>query len=87
MPDLPSVDKKILPLVVEIEVIRRGGTEAEQKPHKLIMLLAVLDLFNQGVICENKIYLNEQLIRTFEKFFPNTQEKMIGVNQAHRSFT
>jgi len=69
MPDLPSVDKKILPIAVEIEVMRRGGTEAEQKPHKLIMLLAVLDLFDQGLISENKIYLNEQLIRTFEKFF------------------
>jgi len=69
MPDLPSVDKKILPIAVEIEVMRRGGTEAEQKPHKLIMLLAVLDLFDQGLISENIIYLNEQLIRNFEKFF------------------
>lgn len=69
MPDLPSVDKKILPIAVEIEVMRRGGTETEQKPHKLIMLLAVLDLFDQGLVSENKIYLNEQLITTFEKFF------------------
>ena len=69
MPDLPSVDKKVLPLAVEIEVMKRGGTEVIPKPHKLLMLLAVLDLFDQGVISENRIYLNEYLVRNFEKYF------------------
>ena len=69
MPDLRSADKKILSLAVEIEAMKRGGPDADPKPHKLIMLLAVLDLFDQGLITENRIYLNEQLISSFEKFF------------------
>jgi hypothetical protein len=69
MPDLPSVTKKILPLAVEIEVMRRGGSKDEQKPHKLFMLCAVLDLFDEGVIAGNRIYFDEKLIRNFEKYF------------------
>lgn len=69
MLDLPSVDKKILPFAIEIEVMKRGGPQSDQKPHKLIMLLAVLDLFDQELITENRIFLNANLIKNFEKFF------------------
>jgi hypothetical protein len=69
MSDLPLVDKKILPFAVEIEIMKRGGSQSDQKPHKLIMLLAVFDLIDQGVIKENRIYFNELLVKNFEKFF------------------
>ncbi len=69
MPDLPSVSEKLLHLTIEIEGLRRGGSKNEQKPHKLLMLLAVLDLFDQGYISENRIYFNEPLIVNFEKYF------------------
>jgi hypothetical protein len=76
MSDLPPVDKKILPLAVEIEVMRRGGPQSDQKPHKLIMLLAVIDLIDQGVITENRIYFNEMLVKNFEKFFRQYTDKV-----------
>lgn len=69
MPDLPLVDKKILPLAVELEVMKRGGSLEDQKPHKLLMLLAVFDLMDQGLINGNRIYFNDQLVASFEKYF------------------
>lgn len=55
--------------ISEIESMKRGGSYDQKKPHKLIMLLAVLDLISKGSISENKIYLNEGLIESFEKIF------------------
>ena len=69
MSDLSSLNKEILPLAIEIETMRRGGSKDEQKPHKLFLLLAVLDLFDQGLIPENRIYFDEPLIKNFEKYF------------------
>ena len=69
MSDLSFIDKKIQPLTVEIEAMRRGGPKDRQKPHKLFMLLAVIDLFDQSLVSENRIYFNEQLIRNFERHF------------------
>jgi predicted restriction endonuclease len=69
MSDLPSVNKKLLPLAVEIEVMNRGGSKDDPKPHKLIMLLAILDLFDQGQLKNNRIYFDDVLINNFEKYY------------------
>jgi hypothetical protein len=69
MSDLPPLDKVILPLVIEIEAMRRGGSIEKQKPHKLFLLLAVLDLYDQELLTENRIYFDQQLQRNFEKYF------------------
>jgi len=69
MPDLPPVNKKVLPLAVEIQVMKRGGSNENQKPHKLFMLLAVLDLLEEGQLTDNRVYFNQPLIDHFEKYF------------------
>ncbi len=42
---------------------------ANKSPHKMAMLLAVMDLFNEEVIKDNHIYFNAPLITAFEKHF------------------
>lgn len=53
----------------EIIEIRRGGSKDTPKPHKLLMLLAVIDLLDEGRIQTNRIYFNEALIQSFERNF------------------
>ena len=49
--------------------MRRGGSSEDPKPHKLIMILSVLDLLDRGAICGNKILFDAELIRQFEANF------------------
>jgi hypothetical protein len=53
----------------EISEFRRGGSKDDPKPHKLLMLLAVIDLLDEGRIQTNRIYFNEALIQSFERNF------------------
>lgn len=53
----------------EIVNLRRGGTGESLKPHKLILLLAIIDMANAGFLSENKIYYEEPLLGYFEKNF------------------
>ena len=60
MPDLPPLIQNALENIkVEIAEMRRGGSNERQKPHKLIMLLSVIDLADAGCLSENKIYLTK----------------------------
>ncbi|WP_416674139.1 hypothetical protein [Egbenema bharatensis] len=38
-------------------------------PHKPILLLSVIELIGKGAIKENKIYLSDELIKTFLKYW------------------
>lgn len=49
--------------------IRRSSVGGRPKPHKLIMLLAVLDLFDAGVLQENRIPYDPGLIERFGEYF------------------
>ncbi len=69
MPDLSFINMETQAITSEIESMKRGGSYDQKKPHKLLMLLAVLDLISNGSITDNKIYLNNKLIESFEKFF------------------
>lgn len=71
MSDLSSlnISEELLPLAQQIMCMRRGGSKERQKPHKILMLLAVLDLFDQGLLKDNQIYFNSQLIGNYEKYF------------------
>jgi len=68
---MPSIDDKLARLEAEILQIRRGGSRNRQKPHKLFMLLAVIDLADQGLFTENRIFFSDALIHNFEKHFRN----------------
>lgn len=38
-------------------------------PHKPILLLSVIELIRKGIIEENKIYLTDELVKTFLKYW------------------
>ncbi|MBP8972350.1 MAG: hypothetical protein KBH93_00630 [Anaerolineae bacterium] len=71
MSDLPSLDA----IKMEIQEMRRGSKGGYQRPHKLVMLLSVIELVDRGLLTENKIYLEEPLITVFENYFNLVRKK------------
>lgn len=70
MSDLPPlIDGQLQQLSNEITQMRRGGSNERQKPHKLLMLLAVLDLADAELLQKNQIYFDDDLVRHFESNF------------------
>ncbi|MBE9186214.1 HNH endonuclease [Microcoleus sp. LEGE 07076] len=47
-------------------VNKQKGSKA---PHKPILLLSIIDLIAQGIINENQIYVSDNLLKTFEKYW------------------
>jgi predicted restriction endonuclease len=72
MSDLSPVDghaqnlQRALQAVAEIRRYRHNDLP---RPHKLVLLLAVLDLYESGLLVDNRIYLNEELDRRFRFYF------------------
>jgi len=64
-----SLQEKLDHLKKEIQKMQRDITHGHKKPHKLVMLLAVLDLFEKHIISENKIYFNDDLTESFSNVF------------------
>ncbi len=56
-------------LVAQIRSLRRGSGEKRPRPHKLVMMLAVLDLAEDGFIPQNRIYFDATLIECFHRHF------------------
>lgn len=56
-------------LKIELSSIRRGGRAGHKRPHKLIMLLAVIDLFEDNLLKDNCVYLDNNLTARFEQYF------------------
>lgn len=71
MSDLPSLDA----IKVKIQEIKRGSKGGYRRPHKLVMLLSVIELADRGLLTENKIYLEEPLITIFENYFNLIRKK------------
>jgi putative restriction endonuclease len=46
-----------------------GKVGAHERPHKPVMLLALLDLFEQELIKENKITYSPELLELFGEYF------------------
>ena len=44
----------------------KGGTH--ERPHKAILLIAILDLFDRGILCHNQVAFNPELLKTFERY-------------------
>lgn len=53
----------------KLERMRRSTVGGKPKPHKVLMLLAVLDLFDEGVLKENCIPYDPALIERFGEYF------------------
>jgi len=64
-----SLQEKLDHLKKEIQKMQRDITHGSKKPHKLVMLLAVVDLFDRKVVTENIIYFNDVLIESFSNTF------------------
>lgn len=45
----------------------RGGGRA--KPHKLVMLLSVVDMIERGLVLDGRVYFNRDLIERFSFYF------------------
>jgi hypothetical protein len=75
VPNLPSMNVKSLEdFKDELIDMRRGGSKEFPKPHKFIMLLAVINLFENGQILENKIFFSQDLTNSFEIFFKQVSD-------------
>ena len=53
----------------KLERMRRSTAGGKPKPHKLLMLLAVLDLFDEGALRENHIPYDPALLERFGEYF------------------
>ncbi|HCB44924.1 MAG TPA: restriction endonuclease [Algoriphagus sp.] len=51
----------------DINRLRRAGTRYGKAPHKPILFLTFLDLFDSGIVTENKIYVNSDLVGIFHE--------------------
>jgi len=69
MSDLPSMNPKIEKFKQEILELKRGKQGKHYRPHKMVMLLAVIELVERGLLSKNKIYLTEPLLSIFENIF------------------
>ena len=56
-------------LIKQIDQIKKGGGTAEPKPHKLVLLLSVVEAIDDGSLQENQIRLNEDLVSRFGRNF------------------
>lgn len=65
--------------------MNRDKTHGAKKPHKLVMLLTVFDMIDRGVIQENRIYYNEDLLSSHKYIFNLTRAKG-DLNQAAPPF-
>lgn len=59
----------------QITTLRRKVEDTRSKPHKLVMLLAVLDLADSGLLQANRIFYGQELISRFEKYFEAVAEE------------
>lgn len=49
--------------------LRRDRTGSYERPHKPVFLLSIMDLLDRGLLGENAVPLNDQLIDTFKRYF------------------
>jgi hypothetical protein len=49
--------------------LRRDKRGTHERPHKPVLLLAILDLLDRGVIRINAVPFNEELVATFRRWF------------------
>lgn len=52
-----------------IASIRLGRAGGRSKPHKPLMLLIVLDLFDANLVEDNRIFYNQDLVERFQEYF------------------
>ena len=71
--------------LIRFKKIRPRTVQGREKPHKICMLLAVLDLAKAGGLEENKIYCNVDLIERYRDFF-NAASALDDIPNPHYPF-
>ena len=74
--DTLSESKKLLEKYVDsFQSLKRGGTPHGPAPHKIILLLAIIDCINNGCFIKNEIKITKELMSaytaTWTQFFSN----------------
>lgn len=59
--------------------LKRGSTPYGLAPHKPILLISIIELIDKGILNENKVYINADLVGTFKE---NWQLLVNTLNQA-----
>jgi putative restriction endonuclease len=49
--------------------LRRDKRGTHERPHKPVLLLAILDLLDRGIVTRNEIPFSQDLVRTFKRYF------------------
>lgn len=75
MSNLSSLNSDIDKFKQEILSLKRGKRGKHYRPHRLVMLLAVIELAERGLFTENKIYMKEPLLTIFGNIFVLVQRE------------
>jgi hypothetical protein len=49
--------------------LRRDKRGSHERPHKPVLLLAILDLLDRGILLDNQVPFTKELVSTFRRFF------------------
>lgn len=55
--------------------LRRDKSGAHERPHKPVLLLAILDLLDRGLLRTNEIRLSPDLVDTFNRYFEAVRQR------------
>lgn len=69
------MSEQLRELEKKLELMRRSTVRGKPKPHKVLMLLAVLDLFDEGVLQENRIPYDPALVERFGEYFKLVEQE------------
>jgi hypothetical protein len=55
--------------------LRRDKRGSHERPHKPVLLLAILDLLDRGALTKNEIELTPELSKTFKRYFEVVRQR------------
>src|ERR1039458_127338 len=55
--------------------LRRDKRGTYERPHKPVLLLAILDLLDRGILTNNQIPLSPDLVKTFKRYFEVVRQR------------
>ena len=55
--------------------LRRDKRGSHERPHKPVLLLAILDLLDRGLVTRNEIPLSTDLVKTFKRYFEVVRQR------------
>lgn len=55
--------------------LRRDKSGSHERPHKPVLLLAILDLLDRGLLAKNEIRINPDLVKTFKRYFEVVRQR------------